>query len=160
MKGQGSILRTFNGHNIQQWKKFFSVFLNKGKFIKFRFEKMEKPQHREKLEGKSCMSHVSSLLQDHQKSRGKRVELKSSQEETDTRLLFHAPLCSEIWGQICINCRGYRRMVRVWACATRSPPVPEVRGEKPRAKFRVHHTEPNGGQTCVIHLLVCSLYRL
>ncbi|KAG0710452.1 hypothetical protein GWK47_022750 [Chionoecetes opilio] len=79
------------GHNIQQWRKLLGSSSNKASLIKFLVEEWKKPQHREKLEGKELYVTCEQLCFKITKEQWEEApELKSSQEEADTRLLLHA----------------------------------------------------------------------
>ena len=79
------------GHNIQQWRKLLGSSSNKASLIKFLVEEWKAPQHREKLEGKELYVTCEQLCFKITKEQWEEApELKSSQEEADTRLLLHA----------------------------------------------------------------------
>lgn len=79
------------GHNIQQWRKLLSSSSNKANLIKFLVDEWKGPQHRKKLEDKVLYVTCEQLCFKITKEQWEEVaELKSSQEEADTRLFLHA----------------------------------------------------------------------
>ncbi|KAG0728776.1 hypothetical protein GWK47_031807 [Chionoecetes opilio] len=128
------------GHNIQRGReKFIGSSSNKASLIKFLVEEWKKPQHRRSSRARSCMSHVSSSASRSPKSSGEEVpELKSSQEEADTRLLLHALHGSRIWVQVCHQTlqRIQTSWSCVWACAHKIPShLFQKCGTKNRTRF-------------------------
>jgi len=79
------------GHNIQQWRKLLCSSSNKASLIKFLVEEWKEPKSREKLKEKllyvTCEEVCYKLTKDHWEEV---AELKSTQEEADTRMLLHA----------------------------------------------------------------------
>lgn len=79
------------GHNIQQWRKLLGSSSNKASLIKFLVEEWKAPQHKEKLSDKELYVTCEQLCFKITKEQWEEAaELRSSQEEADTRLLLHA----------------------------------------------------------------------
>ncbi|KAG0727608.1 hypothetical protein GWK47_034280 [Chionoecetes opilio] len=89
------------GHKIQQWRRLLSCGASKTKLISLIASQWKKPNMREKLGGKTlyvtCDNLCFRLTRDNVIEED---ELKTSQEEADTRVIFHAkhaaPLVSSI----------------------------------------------------------------
>lgn len=79
------------GHNIQQWRNILCSSANKACLIKFLVEEWKSPKHKEKLHNKvlyvTCENDCFRIDKDHWEEFS---DLKSSQEEADTRMLLHA----------------------------------------------------------------------
>jgi len=79
------------GHNIQQWRKLLCSSTNKANLIKFLVGEWKLPKYREKLKDKVlfvtcekvCYRVTTELCEEV-------TDLKSTQEEADTRMLLHA----------------------------------------------------------------------
>ncbi|KAG0727945.1 hypothetical protein GWK47_003897 [Chionoecetes opilio] len=80
------------GHNIQQWRKLLGSSSNKASLIKFLVEEWKKTTAQGELEGpKELYVTCEQLCFKITKEQWEEApELKSSQEEADTRLLLHA----------------------------------------------------------------------
>ena len=79
------------GHSIQRWRKLLCSSSNKASLIKFLVNTWKQPLQREKLQKKvlyvTCEQECFKISKDQWEDI---VELKSSQEEADTRMLLHA----------------------------------------------------------------------
>lgn len=78
-------------HKIHQWRKFLSNSKNKSQLIKFISDEWQKERYRERLADKTIF--VTSEDHCYEISSGRaaaREDLKSTQEEADTRVLLHA----------------------------------------------------------------------
>ena len=79
------------GHSIQQWRKLLCSSSNKASLIKFLVNTWKQPLQREKLQEKvlyvTCEQECFKTSKDKWEDI---VDLKSSQEEADTRILLHA----------------------------------------------------------------------
>lgn len=79
------------GHKIQQWRKLLCSPANKTALIRFLVEQWKSPQQRQKLQEKVLFVTCEQLCFRIAKEQWEEVsELRSSQEEADTRLLLHA----------------------------------------------------------------------
>ena len=82
---------TSGGPNIQQWRKFLRSSCNKSSLIKFIFEQWKLPKYREKPHDKSLCVTCEEVCYKMTKDDWVEVtELRSTQEEADTRVLMHA----------------------------------------------------------------------
>ena len=79
------------GHKIQQWRKFLAEESNKKALAAFLSSEWQQDKHRDKLQDKilyvTCEEQCHKITSEYVKEVH---ELKSSQEEADTRLLLHA----------------------------------------------------------------------
>ena len=80
-----------SGHNIQQWRKLLCSAANKTSLIKFLVEEWKRPEHRDKLQVKTLYVTCEEVCFKITKDQWEEVtQLRSSQEEADTRMLLHA----------------------------------------------------------------------
>lgn len=80
-----------SGHNIQQWRKLLCSAANKASLIKFLVEEWKWPEHRDKLQGKTLYVTCEEVCFKITKDQWEEVtQLRSSQEEADTRIILHA----------------------------------------------------------------------
>ena len=79
------------GHNIQQWRKLLCSSANKASLIKFLVDEWNGPKYREKLENKTLYTTCEEVCFKVGKDQWEEViELRSCQEEADTRMLLHS----------------------------------------------------------------------
>ena len=79
-------------HNIHQWWKFLSNSKHKSLVIKFIAEECQNERHREKLAGKTIFVITEdNCNEDSSIGMTTRQELRSTQEETNTRVFLHGP---------------------------------------------------------------------
>ena len=78
-------------HRIHQWRKFLTSSSNKTQLIQLLSEEWRKERYRDKLTGKKLFVTANNLCFEIS-SGGSRIreDLKSTQEEADTRMLLHA----------------------------------------------------------------------
>ena len=79
-------------HNIHQWWKFLSNSTDKSLVIKFIAEECQNERHREKLAGKTIFVTTEDYCnEDSSIGMTARQELRSTQEEANTRVFLHGP---------------------------------------------------------------------
>ncbi|KAG0718960.1 hypothetical protein GWK47_051476 [Chionoecetes opilio] len=113
VQAQGSISKTFNLGTTSSSGESYSVVPPTRQVSSVPVEEWKKPQHREKFEGKELYVTCEQLCFKITKEQWEEApELKSSQEEADTRLLLHALHAAESgYKSVHHHCRGYRVMV-------------------------------------------------
>ncbi|KAG0710027.1 hypothetical protein GWK47_023672 [Chionoecetes opilio] len=107
----------FKNFNLAQHpagRKLLGSSSNKASLIKFLVEEWKKPQHREKLEGKELYVTCEQLCFKITKRAWEEApELKSSQEEADTRLLLHALHAANLGTSLSSS---LQRIQTSWSC--------------------------------------------
>ena len=79
------------GHNIQQLRKLLCSSSNKASLVKFLVEEWREPTYQKKLQDKLLFVTCDEVCYKISKENWEEVtELKSTQEEADTRMLLHA----------------------------------------------------------------------
>ncbi|KAG0723251.1 hypothetical protein GWK47_043033 [Chionoecetes opilio] len=105
------------------------------------------------------MSHVSTLLQDHQEQWEEALSLVKS-KEADNTPPSPCTSCSRIWvnKSVHLTAEDTDVMVLCLACATRSiPPFQKCGTKEPDKIPGYHHTEPYTGSSVCDSLIVCIL---
>ena len=126
------------GHSIQQWRKLLCSPSNKASLIKFLIEEWKGPVFRAKLEAKvlfvTCEQLCFKITKDQWEEA---TELKSSQEEADTRLLLHALHAAESgFKSVVVSAEDTDVLVLCVAVSKRIPcPMYQKCGTKNRARF-------------------------
>ena len=77
-------------HNIQQWTRFLRSSCTKSSLIKFVLEQWKLPKYREKPHDKSLYVTCEVCYKMTKDDWVEVTELRSTQEEADTRVLLHA----------------------------------------------------------------------
>ncbi|KAG0721774.1 hypothetical protein GWK47_000638 [Chionoecetes opilio] len=136
VQAQGSISRTFNlGTTSSSGESYSVVPPTRQVSSQFLVEEWKKPQHREKLEGKELYVTCEQLCFKITKEQWEEApELKSSQEEADTRLLLHALHAAESgYKSVIITAEDTDVMVLCLGMCHKIPShlFPEVRDEEP-----------------------------
>lgn len=80
-----------SAHKIRQWRKFLLSPTNKSQLIRFISEEWQKERYKEKLAGKTIfVTTEEKCFEITSEGTRYREDLKSEQEEADTRVLLHA----------------------------------------------------------------------
>lgn len=136
---EGTIFRHITpGHSVQQWRKFLACPFNKESLIQVVVEEWKHAKNREKIAGKDVYVTVKEKCYKITQSGSEEIEeLRTTQEEADTRLIFHAKHAAKA-GYQCLTIVADDTDVLVLATAFASDiqcQMYQKRGTRARTKY-------------------------